>query len=86
MLVTLSISTREAMLLFGLFWAQFIVGALVPESAAGVERVAVGVTYLLLGLGSSSCARPGSIRPLLRDGFRTPYAHLTAELSEIAGE
>ncbi len=85
-LVTLSISTREAMLLFSLFWAQFIVGALVPESAAGVERVAVGATYMLLGL-IFFVRQAGLIRPLLRDGFRTPYAHLAAaELSEIAGE
>ena len=33
--VTLSITMREALLLFGLFWAQFIIGGLVPESWRG---------------------------------------------------
>ena len=30
-LANLSMSVREAWLLFGLFWAQFILGAMVPE-------------------------------------------------------
>lgn len=77
-LVSLSISTREAMWLFGLFWAQFIVGALAPASAAGVERVAVGVLYLLIG--SVILIRQRRIVPaLLRDGFRTHYAVLNGD-------
>lgn len=76
-LATLSISVREAIMLFTLFWAQFIIGAVVPESAAGLERIIVAVAYLTLGL--AIFARNGSrIRPLLRDGLRTPYAELTA--------
>ena len=47
--LTLSISVREAWMLFGLFWAQFIVGAIVPESFMGVERVLVASVYLVLG-------------------------------------
>lgn len=74
-LVTLSISTREAILLFSLFWAQFIVGGLVPESLQLAERVGVSGVYIALGLAIFARDRL-LIAPLLRDGFRTPYRHL----------
>ena len=35
LLVNLSISLREAFALFGLFWAQFILGAVVPAVVQG---------------------------------------------------
>ena len=82
-LVTLSISVREAWLLFGLFWAQFIVGAIVPESFMGIERVLVGSVYVALGLVIFTRQR-SLIRPLLRDGFRTSYRDLNRR--EIVGE
>ena len=72
---SLSISTREALMLFSLFWAQFIIGAVVPDSVAGLERVGVAIVYLVLGLAIFLRDRR-QIRPLLRDGFRTPYAKL----------
>lgn len=85
-LVTLSISVREALLLFGLFWAQFVIGAVVPESAAGFERIAVGAAYLVLGVIIFTRERR-RIVPLLRDGLRTPYAALNAsDGSEAVGE
>lgn len=74
-LVTLSISLREAILLFGLFWAQFIIGAVVPESWKGAERIGVSIAYMALGVGILVRKR-ALIRPLLRDGFRTSYARL----------
>jgi cation:H+ antiporter len=74
-LATLSISTREALLLFGLFWAQFVIGAIVPDSFGGRELIIVGVVYLALGAWTFARER-SLIRPLLRDGFRTPYAQL----------
>lgn len=77
-LATLSISTREALLLFSLFWAQFVIGAVVPDSAGGIELVVVGVAYFLLGVWILFRQRAALPR-LLRDGFRTPYAHLNAE-------
>ena len=85
-LATLSISTREAMLLFGLFWAQFIIGAIVPESAGGIERIIVAVTYMVLGL--VIFAREFRlVPPLLRDGLRTPYAQLSRSAGgEAPGE
>ncbi len=83
---SLSISVREAALLFGLFWAQFIIGAAVPESAAGVERISVSIAYLLLGTAIFARER-GRLLPLARDGFRTSYARLNAEPGgEIVGE
>ncbi len=82
-LVTLSISLREAWMLFGLFWAQFLIGAFVPGSAMGVERIAVATAYMVLG--TVIFARQRSlIRPLVRDGFRTPYRELNRR--EIVGE
>jgi cation:H+ antiporter len=74
---TLSISTREALMLFGLFWAQFVIGAIVPDSFGGRELVIVGAAYLVLGLWIFARER-GLLRPLVRDGFRTPYAQLAA--------
>jgi len=74
----LSLSLREAGYLFGLFWAQFIVGALVPESAHGIERIAVGILYLVLGVGI--LARDRRRIPLLvRDAFVVSPAELSAE-------
>ena len=85
-LATLSISTREAMLLFGLFWAQFIIGAIVPESAGGIERTIVASVYVVLGLVIFVRERH-LLPPLFRDGFRTPYARLsTAGDAEAVGE
>jgi cation:H+ antiporter len=74
-LLTLSITTREALLLFTLFWAQFIIGALVPESLQLAERVGVSAVYVLLGLAIFVRDRH-LIVPLARDGLLTPYKHL----------
>jgi len=71
-LATLSISTREALMLFTLFWAQFVIGAVVPETLHGKELVIVGVVYLVLGLAILLRDR-GRLPRLLRDGFREPY-------------
>lgn len=76
-LATLSISTGEALALFGLFWAQFAIGAVVPHSSHGVVLVALSIAYLVLGAGI--LIRDRSRLPgLLRDGLRTPYADLTS--------
>lgn len=76
-LATLSISVREAIMLFTLFWAQFIIGAVVPDSVGGIERIIVSAAYLGLGLFLFVRQAP-LIGPLLRDGFRTSYAALNA--------
>jgi cation:H+ antiporter len=79
-LSTLSISVREALMLFALFWAQFVIGALVPESVHGIERVVVSIVYLVLGAYMFFRGRHGLPR-LLRDGFRTPHEELRGKIS-----
>jgi cation:H+ antiporter len=74
----LSLSLREAGSLFALFWAQFIVGALVPESLHGIERISVGILYLVLGLGILARDRR-RIPLLIRDAFTASHAELSAE-------
>jgi cation:H+ antiporter len=74
-LLNLRMSLREAFLLFGLFWGQFLLGGLVPEHLHGIERIGVGVVYLILGARLLVGERR-AIRPLLHDGFRAQYAEL----------
>jgi cation:H+ antiporter len=74
-LANLSMSVREAWFLFGLFWAQFVLGAVVPESMQGVERIGVGLVYLAMGLWVLVRDR-SRIPRLFRDGLRAPYAEL----------
>jgi cation:H+ antiporter len=71
----LSLSLREAGYLFGLFWAQFIVGALVPESLHAAERIGVGVLYILLGLRIMLRDRR-RVPQLVRDAFVASYGEL----------
>jgi cation:H+ antiporter len=77
-LVNLCISLREAFALFGLFWAQFILGAVVPPSSKGIELLVLSAVYILLGVFLLA-RRHGDFRHLLRDGFRTPYSELEPE-------
>lgn len=74
----LSLSLREAGSLFALFWAQFVVGALVPESLHGIERVSVGILYLVLGIAILARDR-GRIPLLIRDAFTAPHAELSGK-------
>jgi cation:H+ antiporter len=77
-LVNLSISLREAFALFGLFWAQFVLTALVPPRFRGTELLVLSGVYILLGLWLLA-RKHGDFRHLLRDGFRTPYEELEPE-------
>jgi len=82
-LSNLTMSLREAFALFGLFWAQFILGAFLPESAHGVERVTVGILYLVLGVAIILRDRrrlPG----MMRDAFKASYAELGVERGQSA--
>jgi cation:H+ antiporter len=74
-LLNLSMSLREAGLLFGLFWFQFVLGAIVPESLHAAERIGVGILYLALGVWLL-VGNWHQIARLFRDGFRAPYAEL----------
>ena len=76
-LVNLSMSLREAGLLFTLFWAQFVTGAVVPDEWHGTELILFGLAYLALGLWGLVGNRR-EVPRLLRDGFRAKYSELTA--------
>ena len=75
-LINLSLSTREAQMMFGLFAVQFVATAIGPEHIHGEVRVITSVIYLLLAAGIFWRER-ANIRPLLRDGFRTSYEELS---------
>ena len=72
-----TLSVQEGWALFGLFWSQFLLGAVLPASAHGAELVVVSVVYLVLAAAMITRNRH-ELRPLLRDGLRTPYARLGA--------
>ena len=76
-LASLSISLREAGLLLVLFFAQFVIGALVPRPYHGIELIAVSAMYLVLGVAILIRNR-GPLRALLRDGLRTPHEEMRA--------
>jgi cation:H+ antiporter len=67
-LANLSISELEAAALFGLFWAQFLLGAVLPERLHGLERLAVSAAYLALGAAVLVRDR-GRLSNLLRAGL-----------------
>jgi cation:H+ antiporter len=77
-LVNLSISLREAFALFGLFWAQFLLTALVPPSFQGRELLVLSGVYLVLGLWLIA-RKFRDFRDRFRDGLRTPYSQLEPE-------
>ena len=63
-------------MLLGLFLSQFVLGAVLPESVRELERIAVGVVYLVL---AADHHRPEQRRPsarVLNDGLRIPVAEL----------
>jgi cation:H+ antiporter len=94
-LSNLTLSLREAGYLFGLFWAQFIVGALVPvfadllgvneESLHAAERIGVGILYLVLGVRYIVADRR-RVPQLVRDAFVSSYAELGEERLQDALE
>jgi cation:H+ antiporter len=84
-LSNLTLSLREAGYLFGLFWAQFIVGAMVPESLRAAERIGVGILYLLLGIWIILRDRH-RVPQLVRDAFKASYAELGEERLQDALE
>ena len=77
-LLNLSMSVREAWMLFILFWTQFLFGAIVPEEMHGQELIAFSVVYLVLGMYFLVRQKDAGTR-LLKDGFRAPYAELATE-------
>ena len=82
-LVNLSMSLKEAGAVLGLFLAQFIIGAVGPESIHDETRIFTGVLYLVLAAILFVNNRR-ALPTLFRDGFRTPYAAM--QLSDIDPE
>jgi cation:H+ antiporter len=73
-LSSLSLSTRGALALLVLFFAQFILAA-APGAGQGIEMVAVSSVYLLLAAAILLRNRH-AVPALLRDGFLTRHATL----------
>jgi len=80
-----SINVREAFALLGLFLLQFVLGGVLPESLRAVERVGVGVVYLVLAFVVIAQQRR-YLRPLVRDGLRTPVTELVREREQTPAE
>jgi cation:H+ antiporter len=77
-LTSRSINVKEALTLFGLFISQFILGAVLPEDVRQWERIGFAIVYLALATFILYAQRR-SLRPLVRDGFRTPADELIHE-------
>ncbi len=71
-------SVREAWMLFGLFIGQFVLGGVLPEGLRELERIGVGVVYLVLAAGIFVHQR-AFLRPLVRDGLVVPVDELFHE-------
>ncbi len=74
-LVSRSISVKEALALFGLFIFQFVLGGILPEDIREFERIAVGMLYLVLAAVILFQQRR-YLRPLARDGLVVPVDEL----------
>jgi len=73
-----SLGVREAFMLLGLFAGQFVLGAALPGDLRAVERVGVGVLYLVLAAFTIFRQR-AAVPDLVRDGFRTDVHELIGE-------
>jgi len=76
-LANLTLSLGEAVALFSLFAAQFVLRALLPEAARGAELLLLSGVYLLFGLALVVRNRR-ELPQRLRDGLVTPYAAMDA--------
>ncbi len=62
---------REALALLGLFLSQFVLGGVLPDDLREVERIGIGILYLVLAAGivvrqrraSGRFCATGSARP-----------------------
>ncbi|HEY7106306.1 MAG TPA: sodium:proton exchanger [Acidimicrobiia bacterium] len=70
-----SISVKEALALLGLFLSQFVLGGVLPDGVRELERITVGIVYLVLAAGMLFQQRRYLI-PLARDGLVTPVDEL----------
>lgn len=79
LLVGRTLTLRAALLLLGLFVAQFALSAAVPSSWRGRELVVLSLVYLMLAAAALIRNRR-SVLPLFRDGLVTPYHSLGADM------
>jgi cation:H+ antiporter len=77
-LVSRTISVKEALALLGLFLGQFVLGGVLPEGVRELERISVGIVYLVLAAGIMIQQRR-YLLPLARDGLVTPVGELFHE-------
>jgi cation:H+ antiporter len=77
------LNVREAFMLLGLFFGQFVLNGVLPGHLHDEGRVGTGVVYILLAIGFVVRDRR-AIPGLLRDGFRVPYAELKDEAPAVA--
>lgn len=75
-LLNLSMSLREAGFLAVLFWIQFVLGGVVPEEYQAIEKIGVGLVYLVLGTWLV-VGNWHQVPKLFHDGLRAPYAELS---------
>jgi cation:H+ antiporter len=75
LLANLELSRREALSLLGLFFAQFLLGGLLPRGAHGVELLALSAVYLAAALVLLVRDRRRLVAGL-RDGLFTAYEAL----------
>jgi cation:H+ antiporter len=80
-----SISVREALALMGLFVTQFVLGGVLPDGLRAVERIGIGILYLVLAAIVMFQQRR-YVRPLVRDGFRTSVTELVHEREQAPAE
>jgi cation:H+ antiporter len=83
-LMSRSISVREALAMLGLFMVQLVTKFPPFESIHTEARVTVGIVYLALAAIILYRERR-AVRPLLHDGFRAPYAELALDDGHLAG-
>jgi cation:H+ antiporter len=69
----------------GLFVAQFVLGGVLPEDLRAVERIGIGILYLVLAAVVVFKQRR-YVRPLVRDGFRTSVTELVHEREQAPVE
>jgi cation:H+ antiporter len=80
-----SINVREAFALLGLFLLQFVLGGVLPEDLRVVERVGVGIVYLVLAL-VMLVQQHRYVRPLVQDGLRTSGTELVHAREQAPAE
>jgi cation:H+ antiporter len=75
-------SVKEAYVLFGLFISQFVLGGVLPDSLRELERIGVGIVYLVLAAIVLVHQR-AFLRPLVRDGLVEPVDQLFHDDSTV---